>query len=73
MQTVNNNVVDTEEEDRVAFKEISAYLTLLEGGKPQDKLECETLLQNETIFSSDNECYYFKSCSGCTTQTRMVS
>ena len=39
---MNNNVVDTMEEERVAFKEISAYLTLLEGGKPQDKLECET-------------------------------
>ena len=35
--------MDTVGEEWVAFKEISAYLTLLEGGKPQDKLECETL------------------------------
>ena len=40
---MNNNVVESEEGERVAFKEISAYLTLLEGGKPQDKLECKTL------------------------------
>ena len=53
-QTVNNNVLvpsppdgDTRkpQEDiktaRVPLKEISAYLTLLEGGKPEDKLECE--------------------------------
>ena len=38
---MNNNVVESEEGERVAFKEISAYLTLLEGGKPQDKLECK--------------------------------
>ena len=27
---------------RVPFKEISAYMTLLEGGKPEDKLECKS-------------------------------
>lgn len=35
------------EEERVAFKEITAYLTLLEGGKPQDKLECEILTKTK--------------------------
>ena len=31
---------------RVPLKEISAYLTLLEGGKPEDKLECEIRKNN---------------------------
>ena len=49
---MNNNVVESEEGERVAFKEISAYLTLLEGGKPQDKLECKTLISSFSLVTT---------------------
>ena len=64
-QTVNNNVVERvgetaaqEADTRVPFKEISAYLTLLQGGKPEDKLECESHLLFNTSHGGGGQCQH---------------
>ena len=44
-----NEEID-EQTVRVPLKEISAYLTLLEGGKPEDKLECNPHLFQPEIY-----------------------